>query len=85
VLSPEHSRALAWRGNRVQNRRDTQAAMRLLCKLMKRQCRAPRVMITDKLASYGAARREVMPSLEHRKHKGRGSKPGYTWSLVKPG
>jgi len=27
-------------------------------------------MVTDKLASYGAARREVMPSVEHRKHKG---------------
>ena len=54
----------------VQNRRDTQAAKRLLRKLMKRQCRLPRVMITDKLASYGAAKREVMPSVEHRKHKG---------------
>ncbi len=54
----------------VQSRRDTQAAKRLLCKLLKRQCRPPRVMITDKLASYGAARRQVMPSVEHRKHKG---------------
>ncbi len=54
----------------VQSRRDTQAAKRLLRKLLKRQCRAPRVMVTDKLASYGAARREVMPSVEHRKHKG---------------
>lgn len=27
-------------------------------------------MITDKLASYGAAKCEVMPSVEHRKHKG---------------
>jgi len=27
-------------------------------------------MVTDKLASYGAAKREVMPSVEHRKHKG---------------
>jgi len=54
----------------VQSRRDTRAAKRLLCKLVKRQCRAPRVMITDKLASYGAAKREVMPSVEHRKHKG---------------
>jgi putative transposase len=27
-------------------------------------------MITDKLASYGAAKREVMPSVEHRQHKG---------------
>ncbi len=54
----------------VQSRRDTWAAKRLLRKLLKRQCRAPRVMVTDKLASYGAARREVMPSVEHRKHKG---------------
>ena len=54
----------------VQSRRDTQAAKRLLRKLLKRQCRVPRVMITDKLASYGAAKREVMPSVEHRKHKG---------------
>jgi len=30
----------------------------------------PRVMITDKLASYGAAKREVMPGIEHRQHKG---------------
>ena len=27
-------------------------------------------MITDKLASYGAAKREVMPGVEHRRHKG---------------
>ena len=27
-------------------------------------------MITDKLASYFAAKREVMPSVEHRQHKG---------------
>ncbi len=54
----------------VQSRRDRQAAKPLLRKLMKKQCRAPRVMITDKLASYGAAKREVMPSVEHRKHKG---------------
>ncbi len=26
-------------------------------------------MATDKLASYGAAKREVMPSVEHRRHK----------------
>src|SRR6185437_7293640 len=36
----------------------------------KKQLRAPRVLITDKLASYGAAKGEVMPSVEHRKHKG---------------
>ena len=54
----------------VQSRRDTQAAKRLLRRLLHRQCRAPRVMVTDKLASYGAAKREVMLSVEHRKHKG---------------
>ncbi len=54
----------------VQRRRDKRAAKRLLRKLLKRQCRAPRVMITDKLPSYGAAKREVMPGVEHRQHKG---------------
>jgi putative transposase len=54
----------------VQRRRDKQAAKRLLRKLLKRQMRPPRVMITDKLASYGAAKREVMPGIEHRQHKG---------------
>ncbi|WP_043344805.1 IS6 family transposase [Belnapia moabensis] len=54
----------------VQSRRDKRAAKRLLRKLLKRQCRAPRVMVTDKLSSYGAAKREVMPGVEHRQHKG---------------
>jgi transposase-like protein len=27
-------------------------------------------MITDKLASYAAAKRIVMPGVEHRRHKG---------------
>jgi putative transposase len=40
----------------VQRRRDKQAAKRMLRKLLKKQMRPPRVMITDKLASYGAAR-----------------------------
>ena len=54
----------------VQSRRDKAAAKRLLRKLLKRQCRAPRVMITDKLASYATAKREIMPGVEHRQHKG---------------
>src|SRR3954468_17274852 len=54
----------------VQSRRDKRAAERLLRKLLKKRCRAPRVMITDKLASYGAAKGDVMPSVEHRRHKG---------------
>ena len=54
----------------VQSRRDAHAAKRLLRKLLEKQTRPPRVMITDKLASYGAAKRALMPSVEHRKHKG---------------
>lgn len=37
---------------------------------MKRTRAVPRVIVTDKLRSYGAAHREVMPSVEHRSHKG---------------
>ncbi|WP_114947598.1 IS6 family transposase [Microvirga calopogonii] len=54
----------------VQSRRSAKAAKRLLRKLLKKQGITPRVMITDKLASYGAAKREIMPSVEHRQHKG---------------
>src|SRR5919107_5069080 len=54
----------------VQRRRDKRAAKRLLRKLLKRQRRAPRVMVTDKLASYGAAKRDLMPAVEHRRHRG---------------
>src|SRR4051812_47870121 len=32
--------------------------------------RPPRVMITDKLRSYRAAKREILPGVEHRQHKG---------------
>src|SRR5215207_7263753 len=58
----------------VQRRRDKRAAKRLLRKLLKRQTRVPRVMITDKLASYRAAKGEVMPSVEQ--HGARGKR---TW------
>lgn len=39
-------------------------------KLLRGQVRAPRVMITDKLRSYDAAKPEIMPGVEHRSHKG---------------
>ena len=29
----------------------------------------PRVIITDKLKSYGAAKREILPGVEHRQHR----------------
>ncbi|WSM59792.1 IS6 family transposase [Streptomyces sp. NBC_01707] len=54
----------------VQNRRDKGAARRFFRRLMKRTRTVPRVIVTDKLRSYGAAHREVLPSVEHRSHKG---------------
>src|SRR4051794_31692389 len=39
----------------VQSRRDKKAAKRLLRKLLKRQCRAPRVMITERVWSQSKA------------------------------
>ncbi|WP_434482082.1 IS6 family transposase [Streptomyces sp. NBC_01340] len=54
----------------VQNRRNKAAARRFFRRLMKRTRAVPRVIVTDRLRSYGAAHREVMPSVEHRSHKG---------------
>ncbi|MGZ2454348.1 transposase-like protein [Rhizobium ruizarguesonis] len=34
------------------------------------QGRSPRVTITDKLRSYIAAKRDIMPGVEHRSHEG---------------
>ncbi len=54
----------------VQSRRNTTAARKFFRRLLKDLAYVPRVVITDKLASYGAAKREVLPSVEHRRHKG---------------
>jgi hypothetical protein len=48
----------------------TKAAKRLTRKLLKGQGHSPGVMITDKLRSYGGAKREIMLGVEHRSHKG---------------
>jgi putative transposase len=54
----------------VQTRRNTKGAKRLLIRLLKKQGLPSKRMITDKLRSYGAAKRQVMPAVEHRSHKG---------------
>ncbi|QRM35795.1 IS6 family transposase [Microvirga sp. VF16] len=51
----------------VQPKRDKAAAMRLMRRLLKKQGYAPSVLVTDKLASYGAARRELGLSARHEK------------------
>ncbi|MEU6523652.1 IS6 family transposase [Streptomyces sp. NPDC046924] len=54
----------------VQNRRDKAAARRFFRRLLNGIGSVPRVIVTDRLRSYSAAHREVMPSVEHRSHKG---------------
>ena len=54
----------------VQPRRDTKAAKRLLRRLLTKQGRPPKRMITDKLGSYAAARHQIISTVEHRSHKG---------------
>src|ERR671910_2852270 len=49
----------------VQSKRDTKAAFRLMRKLLKKQGYAPDELVTDKLGSYGAARRELRLSARH--------------------
>jgi len=54
----------------LQRHRDTKAAHRFFRKLLKKQGFVPRVIITDKLKSYEAAKKQVMKNVEHRQHKG---------------
>ena len=54
----------------LQRHRDTKAANRFFRQLLKRQGFVPRVLVTDKLKSYEAAKKQVIKSVEHRHHKG---------------
>ncbi len=58
------------RDSLVQARRDKRAAVKLLRRLLKGPTSVPRVVVTDTLACDGAAVRAVLPSVEHRRHKG---------------
>ena len=49
---------------------DTNAAKRFFRKLLKRQGFTPRVIVTDKLKSYAAAREQVLKSVERRYSQG---------------
>ncbi len=53
----------------VQSRRNKKAAKRFFRRLLKGLQYVPRMIITDKLRSYGAAKREILPGVEHRQHK----------------
>lgn len=49
----------------VQKRRNKLAAMKFFRKLLKGQQAAPLKIVTDKLRSYSAAKRDIIPSVDH--------------------
>ena len=53
----------------VQSRRNKQAAKKFFKKLLTGLHYVPRVLITDTRKSYAAAKREVMPGVEHRQSR----------------
>jgi len=53
----------------VQGCRDAEAAKRFFKRLLKGLRYVPRVLVTDKLPSYGAAQRELLPDVEHRQSR----------------
>jgi len=53
----------------VQRRRDKTATKTFFRKLLKGCRYVPRVIVTDQLKSYEAAKREILPSVEHRQHR----------------
>ena len=52
-----------------QRRRDKTAAKKFFRKLLKGLTYVPRVIITDRLRSYAAAKQEMLASVEHRQHR----------------
>jgi hypothetical protein len=71
----------------VQRRRNRAAAKKFFRKLLKGFTSVPRVIVTDKLKSYGAATREILPSVEHRQHRYLNNRkatsgPGCGWPCV---
>src|ERR687885_1098859 len=53
----------------VQSRRNAGAAKRFFRKLLRGLQYVPRVIVTDKLRSYAAAKREILPGVEHRQSR----------------
>jgi putative transposase len=53
----------------VQARRDGTAAKRFFKRLLKGLQYVPRVIVTDKLRSYGVAQRQLLPGVEHRRSR----------------
>ena len=67
----------------VQSRRNRRAAVRFFRKLLKGQGQHPRLLVTDKLRSYPAACRSVMPSVIHCTDRYANNRPETTASLAR--
>jgi putative transposase len=53
----------------VQSHRNKKAAKKFFRKLLKGLTYVPRVIITDTLKSYGAAKQDILPGVAHRQHR----------------
>ena len=53
----------------VQSRRNKKAAKKFFRTLLKGLMYVPRVIVTDQLKSYVAAKQEMLPGVEHRQHR----------------
>ena len=58
----------------VQRRRHKRAAKKFFRKLLKGLTAVPRVIITDQLKRYGAAKQELLPGVEHRQRRYRNNR-----------
>src|SRR5215475_5170522 len=55
--------------NIIETLPNKKAAKKFFRKLLKGLAYVPRGIITDKLKSYGAAKQELLPGVEHRQHR----------------
>ncbi len=54
----------------LQRKKNTKTAKRFFQMILKRYNFIPRVIITNKLRSYAAAKKAILKKVEHRQHKG---------------
>ncbi|MHC2458842.1 transposase-like protein [Rhizobium leguminosarum] len=67
----------------VQTRSYTKAAKCPLTRLLNKQATPPKRVITDKLRSNGAAKRQLMLDVEHRSHKGLNNRAEFSPAVQK--
>src|SRR5215217_8618469 len=67
----------------VQAKRDIKAALRLMRKLLRKQGYAPDELVTDKLSSYAAARRELRLSARHERGLRKNNRAKYSHQAVR--